>query len=82
MQNLDLSFHYEILSSFPANTWVKPSNNNKNNESGSFQEFDVFNQLHEFGLIPRLVIECVRHVENKDGEELKTLCSKHYFKTP
>lgn len=82
MQNLDLSYHYEILAKFPANTWIKPSNNDKTNVTGTFHEFDIFMQLHEFSIIPKLVIDCVRRIESEDGEEIKTLCSKHYFKTP
>lgn len=48
-----IEYHKEIASKYPANKWVKPTNNNSN-------DFDVFADLFEWGLIERKIEENYR----------------------
>lgn len=40
------SYHKEIISQFPANEWVKPTNNGSN-------DYSVFADLYEWGMCER-----------------------------
>jgi len=42
------TYHKEIISKFPANEWVKPTNNDSNN-------YSVFADLFEWGLCERKI---------------------------
>ena len=58
-------YHTEILSKYPANEWVKPTNLNCN-------DYDVFANLYEWGL-------CERKIQyHYKGKQL--IGSTHYFK--
>jgi hypothetical protein len=42
------TYHQEIKAKYPAGEWVKPTNNGSN-------DFDVFADLYEWGLVERKV---------------------------
>jgi hypothetical protein len=59
------AYHKQIMLSYPANTWIKPTNKDSNH-------FDVFSQLYEMGFVERKI---ERHHRGKTF-----VGTTHYFK--